>query len=127
MLKRLVRQGNSWAVVIEKSLLKALKMEQEAPLKMHSDGKALLITRARVSGVQKGLKSFKIKRLTRHGHSAAIVIEKPLLKILDIAQGDTLELTIEDKILRIAPARVNKQFDKSKPASRYTAKQYPEN
>ena len=103
MLKVLVRQGNSFAVVIESCILKAMNIEHDEPLEFSLDGKSLIFKPAAASGPDRGRKAFKIKRLTRHGNSAALVIERPLLKVLGIAPGDSVEVATNGKRLRIAP------------------------
>ncbi len=43
------------------------------------------------------------KRLTRHGNSLALVIDKPLLRLLKITEKTNLELSIQDNALVIRP------------------------
>jgi len=92
MIKVLVKQGNSFAVVPEKCILQAMRIEHEEPLEVSLEGKSLILKPSAVSDRDRGRRDFKVKRLTRHGNSAALVIEKPLLKILGISPGDTLEV-----------------------------------
>ncbi len=44
------------------------------------------------------------KKLTRHGNSWALVIDKPVLDLLKIDPEAPLEITTDGKILIIAPA-----------------------
>jgi antitoxin component of MazEF toxin-antitoxin module len=44
-----------------------------------------------------------IKKLTRQGNSAALVIDKPLLDLLDINQDTPLKLTVHGRQLIIEP------------------------
>jgi len=44
-----------------------------------------------------------MKKLVKHGNSLAIVIDKPLLKILKITDKTNLEITIKDNTLIIKP------------------------
>ncbi len=44
------------------------------------------------------------KKLTRHGNSYALIIDKPLLQILNISEKTDLTLSIEDGALVIRPA-----------------------
>lgn len=43
MKKRLIKHGNSLALIIDKSLLKILNIAEDTPLKMSTDGKSLSI------------------------------------------------------------------------------------
>lgn len=52
------------------------------------------------------------KKLTRHGNSLALIIDKPLLKLLNITEKTNLELLIEDGTLVVRP--VKKQIKRSK-------------
>ena len=52
------------------------------------------------------------KKLTRHGNSLALIIDKPLLQLLNISEKTNLELLIEDGTLIVRP--VKKQIKRSK-------------
>ncbi|WP_411824631.1 AbrB/MazE/SpoVT family DNA-binding domain-containing protein [Leptospira sp. 'Mane'] len=52
-----------------------------------------------------------LKKLVQHGNSSALVIEKPILELLNIDQNTTLEVTTDGKSLIIKPA--NKSILKS--------------
>ena len=68
-----------------------------------------------------------IKKLTTHGNSSALIIEKPILNLLHITQDTPLEIatdgrnivispiqkTSREKIFRAALARVNKKHSKT--------------
>jgi len=45
-----------------------------------------------------------IKRLTAHGNSAALIIDKPILELLKIGLDTPLEVTTDGKNLIISPA-----------------------
>ena len=45
------------------------------------------------------------KRLTKHGNSLALVIDKPLLSVLKINEKTDLEILIEDDTLIIRPIK----------------------
>lgn len=45
------------------------------------------------------------KKLTRHGNSFALIIDKPLLRLLDISEKTNLDLSVEDGALVIRPAK----------------------
>ena len=46
-----------------------------------------------------------IKHLTQHGNSAALVIEKALLELLEIDMKTPLEVTTDGKNLVVSPVR----------------------
>jgi len=52
------------------------------------------------------------KKLTRHGNSLALIIDKPLLQLLKITDKTNLKLSIEGNALIIRPA--SKEDKKSK-------------
>lgn len=45
-----------------------------------------------------------IKRLTPHGNSAALIIDKPILELLGITMDTPLKITTDGKNLIISPA-----------------------
>lgn len=47
-----------------------------------------------------------IKRLQKHGNSAALIIEKPVMQALGITEETPLELTVNGNALIITPANV---------------------
>ena len=49
MIKNLVKHGNSWALVIDDSMLELLKIDPEQPLELSTDGHAMTITPAALS------------------------------------------------------------------------------
>ncbi|GHV84273.1 AbrB family transcriptional regulator [Spirochaetia bacterium] len=44
-----------------------------------------------------------VKRLIQHGNSAALVIDKPILEMLNISYETTFELTTDGKSLILSP------------------------
>ena len=50
-----------------------------------------------------------IKRLTTHGNSAALVIDKPVLELLHITMKTPLELATDGRNLIISPIRNGKR------------------
>ena len=46
-----------------------------------------------------------IKTLTTHGNSAALIIDKPILELLDISSSTPLKLVTDGKSLIITPVR----------------------
>ncbi len=43
------------------------------------------------------------KKLTKHGNSLALIIDKPILQLLNISEKTNLELRVEDGSLVISP------------------------
>jgi antitoxin MazE len=57
-----------------------------------------------------------VKKLTKHGNSLALVIDKPILELLNIDQETPLEVVTDGKRLTISPAQVSarrKRFDEA--------------
>ena len=48
------------------------------------------------------------KKLTRHGNSMALVIDKPILEILGINRDTMLDISTDGKVLTIAPVKEGK-------------------
>jgi antitoxin MazE len=48
------------------------------------------------------------KKLTKHGNSLALIIDKPILQMLDISEQTELNLSIEDGTLVISPVAKKK-------------------
>ena len=53
------------------------------------------------------------KKLTRHGNSLALIIDKPLLRLLNISEKTNLELLIEDGALVVRPVAGKKRKSKA--------------
>ncbi len=45
------------------------------------------------------------KKLTKHGNSLALIIDKPILKLLKISENTSLELIVQDNQLIIRPKK----------------------
>ncbi|MDR3550293.1 MAG: AbrB/MazE/SpoVT family DNA-binding domain-containing protein [Candidatus Babeliales bacterium] len=54
------------------------------------------------------------KKLTKHGNSLALVIDKPILQLLKIDEHTTLEISIEGNALIIRTAKKKKVKSSSK-------------
>jgi antitoxin MazE len=57
-----------------------------------------------------------VKKLTKHGNSLALVIDRPILELLRIDQETPLELSTDGHQLTIAPAKASarrKKFDEA--------------
>ncbi len=48
------------------------------------------------------------KKLTKHGNSLALIIDKPILEMLNISEQTELNLSIEDGTLVISPVTKKK-------------------
>ena len=57
-----------------------------------------------------------VKRLTQHGNSAALVIDKPVLELLHITMRTPLELETDGKNLIISPLRNAKRVSRFRSA-----------
>ena len=57
-----------------------------------------------------------IKKLTRHGNSLALVIDKAILELLNVGSETPLEITTDGQVLIISPVRDSqhrKKFEKA--------------
>ena len=50
-----------------------------------------------------------VKRLIKHGNSAALVIDRPIMEILNITNETTFEISTDGKNLILSPRTVNIQ------------------
>lgn len=65
-----------------------------------------------------------IKRLTKHGNSWALVIDKPVLELLNIDPETPLEVSTDGQTLIIAPARSPERQAKFKAALSKTNRRF---
>jgi antitoxin MazE len=65
-----------------------------------------------------------VKRLTRHGNSLALVIDKPILDLLKIDPETPLELSTDGRRLIVAPAVQSAKRQKVEAAQRTAHKRY---
>lgn len=65
-----------------------------------------------------------IKKLTKHGNSMALVIDKALLEILKIGENTPLELTTDGKSLSISPITDEERLEKFEGALNKVNKKY---
>ncbi len=65
-----------------------------------------------------------IKKLTKHGNSMALVIDKAILEILKIGENTPLELTTDGKSLNIAPITDEERLNKFENALGKVNKKY---
>ena len=57
-----------------------------------------------------------VKHLTAHGNSSALIIEKPVMELLNINNKTPLEITTDGKNLIISPVRNARREDQFKKA-----------
>lgn len=65
-----------------------------------------------------------VKKLTKHGNSYALVIDKPVLELLKITETTPLEITTDGKSLNISPVQDEKRRKKFEAALKKTNKKY---
>jgi antitoxin component of MazEF toxin-antitoxin module len=65
-----------------------------------------------------------IKKLTRHGNSLALVIDKGVLDLLDIDDKTPLDISTDGKILLISPVRDKKRKQQFEAALEKANKKY---
>ena len=65
-----------------------------------------------------------IKRLTKHGNSYALVIEKPILELLKIDPESPLEVVTDGNTLTIVPVRDKKRRKQFEATLRKTNAKY---
>ena len=71
--------------------------------------------------IQKGT---MVKKLTKHGNSLALVIDRPILELLKIDSETVLDLTTDGHRLIIAPAEPSERRRKFEAAQRTAHKRY---
>lgn len=65
-----------------------------------------------------------VKRLTKHGNSLALVIDKPVLDLLKIGQDTPLDVTTDGKRLIISPAKPSARRKKFEEAQAWAHQNY---
>lgn len=65
-----------------------------------------------------------IKKLTKHGNSLALVIDKGVLELLNINDQTPLDISTDGRILIIAPARDKKRRRQFEAALKKTNRKY---
>jgi antitoxin MazE len=69
MIKRLTRHGNSMALVIDRPILDLLKIDDETPLDVSTDGKSLTISPAKPSERRKKFEKAQVLAHSRYGRA----------------------------------------------------------
>ena len=65
-----------------------------------------------------------IKKLTRHGNSLALVIDRPILDLLQIDQDTALDLSTDGKRLIVAPSTPTSRRKKFEAAQAWAHRRY---
>ncbi len=65
-----------------------------------------------------------IKKMTRHGNSLALVIDKPVLKLLAIDADTPLEISTDGRMLMVSPVRDRKRRKEFEQALARTNRRY---
>lgn len=65
-----------------------------------------------------------IKKLTKHGNSMALVIDKGILKLLEIDDKTPLDISTDGKVLIIAPVKDEKRRKEFEEALKRTNRKY---
>lgn len=65
-----------------------------------------------------------VKKLTRHGNSLALVIDRPILELLRIDPDTPLDVSTDGKQLIIAPAKPSARRGKFDTAQQWAHKRY---
>ena len=65
-----------------------------------------------------------VKKLTKHGNSLALVIDRPILDLLKIEADTPLEISTDGRQLIVAPAQPSARRKKFDAAQEWAHKQY---
>jgi antitoxin component of MazEF toxin-antitoxin module len=65
-----------------------------------------------------------LKKLTKHGNSLALVIDRPILDLLNIDTETTLDISTDGRRLIVAPAEESERRQKFEAAQRAAHKRY---
>ncbi len=65
-----------------------------------------------------------VKKLTKHGNSMALVIDRAILDILKISESTPLELTTDGKSLNVSPITDEERLKKFERALKNANKKY---
>ena len=65
-----------------------------------------------------------IKKLTKHGNSLALVIDRPILDLLKIDAGSPVEISTDGRVLIVSPARAAKRRKKFEQALETVNRRY---
>ena len=65
-----------------------------------------------------------VKKLTKHGNSLALIIDRPILDLLKIDDETPLDITTDGKRLMIAPAKPSARRKKFEAAQKLVHQRY---
>jgi antitoxin MazE len=65
-----------------------------------------------------------IKKLTKHGNSLALIIDRPILDLLRIGTDTPLDISIDGKRLIVAPSEATARRKKFNAAQEWAHKRY---
>jgi antitoxin MazE len=65
-----------------------------------------------------------VKKLTKHGNSLALVIDRPILDLLKIDPETPLDVTTDGKQLIVSPAKPSRRRKKFEAAQEWAHKRY---
>jgi len=65
-----------------------------------------------------------IKKLSKHGNSLALVIDRPILELLDIDEGTSLSISTDGEALVIVPVRDKRRRKRFEEALESTNRRY---
>ncbi len=65
-----------------------------------------------------------VKKLTKHGNSLALVIDRPILELLHIDDETPLDISTDGKRLVVAPAKPSERRRKFEEAQKTAHKRY---
>jgi len=75
MVKKLTKHGNSLALVIDRPILELLKIDHDTPLEVSTDGKQLIIARAKPSARRRKLEAAQEWAHKRYGKAFSKLAE----------------------------------------------------
>ena len=67
MIKRLVKHGNSWAIVIDRPILDLLKINPESEIELTTDGQSIRIAPVAPANVKSKIRDASAKVNAKHG------------------------------------------------------------
>ncbi len=65
-----------------------------------------------------------VKRLTRHGNSLALIIDRPILELLGIDADTPLEISTDGRVLIVSPVRGSRHQEKFEQALEKVNRRY---
>jgi len=69
MIKKLVRHGNSWALIIDRPILELLNIDPEVPLEVSTDGQKLVIFPSKETDKKKRIDKAYARMINDYGET----------------------------------------------------------